>query len=335
MKILKQKYLSYLSLLLAIGLNACLDATQFSGLDGSVNTTGGANNQNQDTDDQNLDGDATVLDMTSGGNLGEFGDVCNQPVDCESRKCLTLTQGGEGVCTVDCDSNTGICPEEGWECQLNASLGYVCIPMTAKDTCNPCETDTECGEGNACLPTANLDISKTYCASPCANNGDCEAGFSCEDLGGGSKYCLAANPEQCQYYGDRDRDGVDNSDDNCPDVENADQADSDGDGLGDACDQVVVGPTDGDGDGAADGDDNCPNVANADQADSDGDGIGDACEPVVVNPTDVKLVLMGQAGFSFQATTQQYQILGGSFGQRPFYVIGANEQLSAYPSGNR
>jgi hypothetical protein len=334
LKILKQQSLSHLCLLLAVSLQACLDATQFSGSDGSVNITGGNQNENhQDTDDQNLKADIGILDMTSGSS-GAFGDLCNQPVDCDSLKCLTLTAGGEGVCTVPCDSNDGICPEEGWECQLNASLGYVCVPMVAKDTCMPCENDTECGEGNACLPTANLDTTKTYCASPCTNAGDCEEGFSCEDLGGGSRYCLAANPEQCENYGDGDGDGVENELDNCPDVSNPDQSDVDADGLGDACD-----PNNGldpDGDGLVGVDDNCPNVANADQLDSDGDGLGDACdEIVVVNPTDVTLVLAGQAAVSFQASNQQYQILGGSFGQRPFYVMGANEQLSAYPLGNR
>ncbi|MGB5178181.1 MAG: metallophosphoesterase family protein [Gammaproteobacteria bacterium] len=47
--------------------------------------------------------------------------------------------------------------------------------------------------------------------------------------------------------------------DNCPLVVNPGQADSDGDGAGDACD-------------------NCSAVANPDQVDTDGDGDGDACD---------------------------------------------------------
>ena len=71
---------------------------------------------------------------------------------------------------------------------------------------------------------------------------------------------------------DDDGDGVLDNVDNCPAVPNPDQADIDGDGIGNACD------TDNDNDGIDDELDNCPAVPNPDQADIDGDGIGNACD---------------------------------------------------------
>lgn len=83
---------------------------------------------------------------------------------------------------------------------------------------------------------------------------------------------------------DDDNDGIADSGDNCPVIANPGQSDNDGDALGDACDP------DDDNDGVLDGDDNCPLTANPDQSDADGNGVGDACDappPPMVCDVDV------------------------------------------------
>lgn len=79
---------------------------------------------------------------------------------------------------------------------------------------------------------------------------------------------------------DSDGDGLNDPDDNCPATANADQADADHDGLGDACDD------DSDGDGVANAADNCPTTPNPSQSDLDHDGRGTACDDLNGNGKD-------------------------------------------------
>jgi MYXO-CTERM domain-containing protein len=83
--------------------------------------------------------------------------------------------------------------------------------------------------------------------------------------------------------GDVDADGVSNADDNCFEVSNADQANVDGDGQGDACDPCPADELDDtDLDGVCDSDDACPNDPSASEEPCPsgstgfmGDGFGD------------------------------------------------------------
>ena len=83
---------------------------------------------------------------------------------------------------------------------------------------------------------------------------------------------VITNTTNTRIVTDTDLDGIYDYLDNCPIVPNPDQLDTDGNGLGDACDG------DYDGDGIPDATDNCPLFSNANQADSDNDGIGDVCD---------------------------------------------------------
>jgi len=90
-----------------------------------------------------------------------------------------------------------------------------------------------------------------------------------------------------EVWDDQDVDEVSDAFDNCPDDPNPDQADLDGDSMGDVCDP------DDDDDTVLDDEDNCPACPNPDQMDEDGDGLGYCCDncPALYNPDQIDLDL--------------------------------------------
>lgn len=99
-------------------------------------------------------------------------------------------------------------------------------------------------------------------------------------------------PYDCEHInenpGDFDKDSVSDVRDNCPQVSNSNQTDTDGDGLGDACDPDQA---DDDHDFVPDKIDNCLGVSNNSQSDRDGDGKGDACDPFPYNAKTSKVTV--------------------------------------------
>lgn len=83
-------------------------------------------------------------------------------------------------------------------------------------------------------------------------------------------------------------DGFVGPDDNCPNVYNPEQSDSDADGIGDACEDY-------DGDGVLNACDNCGTVANRRQQDDDKDGTGDACDEGYSEPSNPATCGIGPA----------------------------------------
>lgn len=109
-------------------------------------------------------------------------------------------------------------------------------------------------------------------------DGQCDSDDPCPldpvDDADGDGLCGDIDPCPVDLLNDADGDGLCESADNCRAVANVDQADADGDGIGDACE------LDSDGDGVIDDHDNCPLVMNPAQDDADQDGIGDLCDTI-------------------------------------------------------
>ncbi len=153
-------------------------------------------------------------------------------------------------------------------------------------------------------------------------------GIKCSDIQPGAQCLLDAQDRgrcdvQIDQLPDADDDTIADPFDNCPTIENTDQADTDEDGRGNVCDNCPTKSNgdqqDGDGDLVGDVCDNCLKDANPDQSDLDQDGLGDLCDSCSamgdgLKDTDADTVLNGCDNCPLESNLNQADTDGDGLG---------------------
>ena len=181
------------------------------------------------------DGLAAGAERCDDGN-DRSGDGCNSNCRiedgwaCVGTACAEVCGDRKVVGAESCDDGgrifgdgcSGVCRvEPGWACQEVGSFGSVCAFVVV------------CGDGRV-DGAEGCDDHNQRAGDGCDADCAVEEGWRCDGSG-----CKELEPDP-PFLGDRDRDGIGDDLDNCPDIANWDQADSDEDGVGDAC--TIIAP---------------------------------------------------------------------------------------------
>lgn len=206
---------------------------------------------------------------SDGDGMGDACDICPNIFNPGVTDCTDANGDGIADAVQDDSDGDGIV-------DVSDPCPFVFNPDGA--SCSDCDGN---GESDDFQPDTDSDNVIDAC-DPCPSIFN-PGGTSCSDCD--------SNGTSDDLQGDRDGDGVIDRCDNCPDISNPQQADSDGDGIGDAC-PVITCPGDVDGDGRVTTADLTMVVSNLGTSTSDAIGtLGDANHDGVTNTEDLSFVV--------------------------------------------
>lgn len=236
----------------------------------------------------NLFGDCGTPNMSGGGGGGGGGSILINNTDLGDTYQFADDYDDDGI-----EDTSDNCPRINNIAQADTDgdgIGDACDNCLGAPNLDQSDIDGD-ALGDLCDTDADgdniLDTVDTCATIPNPNQADTDGdgiGDACDDdIDGDGLTNLedacpmkkgdpnGATEEDC--FPDADGDGTPDVRDTCATIYNPDQADLDGDNIGDLCD------TDIDGDNIQNVVDNCKMLPNGDQVDLDRDGMGDSCDP--------------------------------------------------------